>query len=100
MVRGLALETKMNSFLVCKMNLLRFEMHSKLYIHFLKGKKIPYLFCRINFWNFENLNKCIQNDIYIYIYIYPLLDLEVVGLDDVAPTIIDKESFMRSWYIN
>jgi hypothetical protein len=68
-VKGLALETKMNSFLVCKMNLWRFEMHSKLYI-------------------------------YIYIYIYPLLDLKVVGLDDVAPTIIDKESFMRYWYIN
>jgi hypothetical protein len=63
MVKGIALETKMNSFLVCKMNLWRFEMHSKLYI-------------------------------------YPLLGLKVVGFDDVAPTIIDKESFMRSWYIN
>jgi hypothetical protein len=33
MDKGLALETKMNSFLVCKMNLWRFEMHSKLYIY-------------------------------------------------------------------
>jgi hypothetical protein len=56
MVRGLALETKMNSFLVCKMNLWRFEMHSKNFIHLLKGKKNPYLFCKINFWNFDSTN--------------------------------------------
>jgi hypothetical protein len=71
-------------------------MHSKLFIHRLKRKNIPYLFCRINFWNFDSTNAFKT----IYKYIYPLLHLKVVGLDDVAPTIIDKEPFMRSWYIN
>jgi hypothetical protein len=68
-------------------------MHSKLYIHLQKGKKFHFSFLGLTFGT-------LIQQMHLKLYISPLLDLKVVGLDDVVPTIIDIESFMRSWYIN